>query len=126
YQNGEHRFLKDGAVVVEGDTIVGVGRPGEFPSDRTVETQSIIAPGFISMHTHMDESPVDKGVAEDVEKRQFWSSNLIEILPNRGASLDGGDRRLATKVSIAEHLRTGATTVMHMGVDGYEVAALCK
>ncbi|HIY64850.1 MAG TPA: hypothetical protein H9830_01060, partial [Candidatus Agrococcus pullicola] len=83
FQDGEHRLLRNGAVVIEGDSVVHVGKPGEVRADRTENTDSIIAPGFISMHTHMQESPADKGIAEDMEKRQFWSTNLIEILPPR-------------------------------------------
>ena len=72
FQDGEHRVLENGAIVIDGDTIVHVGRRGQVPSAEIIETSSIIAPGFISLHCHMNESPVDKGLAEDMDKRQFW------------------------------------------------------
>lgn len=125
YQDGEHRILRDGAVVVDGDRIVHVGAPGAVEVDRTEHTESVIAPGFISLHAHMQESPVDKGIAEDIEKRQFWGTNLIEILPPRSQALTPEDARTCARVSIAEHLRTGTTTVMQMGVESEAIADLC-
>lgn len=126
YQGGQHRLLRDGAVVVQGDRVVHVGRCGEYPADKVVQTSSVIAPGFISMHAHMQESPVDKGIAEDIDKRQFWSTNLIEILPPRSRALTVEDARICARVSVAEHLRTGATTVMQMGVESDYIAELCQ
>jgi cytosine/adenosine deaminase-related metal-dependent hydrolase len=126
YQNGGHRLLRDGAVVVTGDRITHVGAEGVTPVDEVVRTQSIIAPGFISLHTHMHESPVDKGLSEDMDKRQFWSTNLIEILPPRAAALSPEDMRTCARVSVAEHLRTGATTVMQMGSESEYIAALSE
>jgi len=41
----------------------------------------IVTPGFINTHAHLDESPIDKSVQEDVGNRQFWLTGLIEILP---------------------------------------------
>ncbi|TCP42070.1 cytosine/adenosine deaminase-related metal-dependent hydrolase [Tamaricihabitans halophyticus] len=126
FQDGEHRLLRNGAVVVDQDRIVHVGAPGAMRVDRTEHTDNIIAPGFISLHTHMQESPVDKGIAEDIEKRQFWSTNLIEILPPRAKALTTEDAHICARVSIAEHLRTGTTTVMQMGVESDAIAELCE
>lgn len=126
YQEGTHKILRNGAVVIDGDAITHVGRPGEAHCDKVVDTCNIIAPGFISMHSHMHESPVYKGIAEDIDKRQFWSTNLIEILPPRSDAMTRTDREICTRVSVAEHLRTGTTTVMQMGPDSDYVADVCE
>ncbi|MGO1958222.1 MAG: amidohydrolase family protein [Canibacter sp.] len=126
FQDGEHRVLENGAIVIDGDTIVHVGRRGQVPSAEIIETSSIIAPGFISLHCHMNESPVDKGLAEDMDKRQFWSTNLIEILPPRSQALSTEDAHVCARISVAEHIRTGATTVMQMGIESDYIAELCK
>lgn len=126
YQEGGHRLLRDGAVTVRDDRVVHVGRPGGVPADEVVTTNHVITPGFVSLHTHMHESPVDKGIAEDMDKRQFWSTNLIEILPPRSQSLGRADLHTCTRVSVAEHLRTGATTVVQMGPESEYVADLCR
>ena len=126
FQNGGHRVLTDGAVVVEEGKIVHVGKKGLFTNAGIVETNNIIAPGFISMHSHMQESPVDKGIAEDTAKRQFWNTNLIEVLPPRSESLTTEDAHTCARVSLAEHLRTGCTTVMQMGIESNYIAELAR
>ncbi|QIN28824.1 amidohydrolase family protein [Brevibacterium luteolum] len=126
FQGGEHRVLKNGAVVVEGNRIVHVGEKGKFSDAEVVETNSIIAPGFISMHSHMQESPVDKGIAEDMDKRQFWNTNLIEVLPPRSKALTEKNAHTCARVSLAEHLRTGCTTVMQMGIESDYIANLAR
>ncbi|MFC7607696.1 hypothetical protein [Teichococcus aestuarii] len=37
YQNGGHRHLKDGVVVIENDTILHVGQGYEGPVDETID-----------------------------------------------------------------------------------------
>lgn len=115
YQNGTHTLLKNGCVVVKGDTITHVGHGVPEDVDDVVETNSVISPGLISTHAHINESPVDKTIVEDANKRQFWNTSLIEILPIRGAAMTDSHRESCTNLSLAEHLRTGTTTVMHMG-----------
>ncbi len=53
--SGAPGFVAD--VVLEGDRIVAVRRPGESPveADETIDVSgSIVAPGFIDVHTHYD------------------------------------------------------------------------
>ncbi|GAA2001071.1 amidohydrolase family protein [Brevibacterium samyangense] len=126
FQDGGHRLLRDGAVVVAGTEIVHVGARDTFGADEVVRTRNIIAPGFISMHAHMQESPADKNVAEDFPKRSFYSSNLFEILPARSKALTIDDAHTCARVSVAEHLRTGTTTVMQMGNEAAYIAELCE
>ena len=46
YQDGQHRILRDGYLVVEDDRIVHVGTNYEGPVDRTVDVpRRIITPG---------------------------------------------------------------------------------
>jgi 5-methylthioadenosine/S-adenosylhomocysteine deaminase len=73
FQEGEHRILRDGCLVVEDDRIRHVGTSYDGPVDRTVDVMDrIVTPGFINTHAHLDESPIDKSVQEDVGNRQFW------------------------------------------------------
>ena len=75
----------------------------------------IITPGFINTHSHLDESPIDKSVQEDVGNRQFWLTGLIEILPAEMAGLDDEGARACIDYSLIELARTGTTTVVQMG-----------
>lgn len=117
-----HRLLRDGSVVVDGDRVSYVGSERPADVDRVVAVDRVIAPGFISTHTHMNESPADKSLTEDIAKRQFWSTNLIEVLPPRAQALNEEDARACVDFSIMEHLQTGCTTVVQMGDQSRYVA----
>ena len=116
FQDGQHRILRDGCLVVEDDKILHVGSTYDGPVDRVVEVPDrIITPGFINTHAHLDESPIDKSVQEDVGNRQFWLTGLIEILPTEMAGLDEEGARACVDYSLIELARTGTTTVVQMG-----------
>jgi cytosine/adenosine deaminase-related metal-dependent hydrolase len=123
FQQGEHRVLEDGVVVLEGETIVHVGPsfPGEV--DEVIDARDLlVTPGFINTHAHLTESPLDKSLVEDVGKRQFYYSGLADMLPARSAAMDEEARRACVDFSMAELIRTGTTTVMEMGGIGDSVA----
>jgi cytosine/adenosine deaminase-related metal-dependent hydrolase len=116
FQDGQHRILRDGCLVVEDDEILHVGTTYDGPVDRVVTAPDrIITPGFINTHAHLDESPIDKSVQEDVGNRQFWLTGLIEILPTEMAGLDEEGARACVDYSLIELARTGTTTVVQMG-----------
>src|SRR3712207_2851523 len=116
YQDGGHRVLTDGVVVVEGNEIVHVGKSFEGTVDRTIDARNaIVTPGLINTHTHLTESPLDKSFIEDVGRRQFYYSGLFEMLPARSAGIDHDGRRACVDYSMGELLRTGTTTVMEIG-----------
>lgn len=116
FQDGEHRILRDGCLVIDNDRIQYVGRHYEGPVDAEVSLPDrIITPGFIDTHSHLHESPIDKSVQEDTGRRQFWLTGLIEILPAEAAGLDERSMRACVDYSMVELARTGTTTVMHLG-----------
>jgi len=116
HQGGEHRILRDGCLVVDDDRIVHVGTTYDGTVDRIVDLPDrIVTPGFINTHAHLDESPIDKSVQEDVGNRQFWLTGLIEILPTEMAGLDEEGARACVDYSLIELARTGTTTVVQMG-----------
>lgn len=116
FQEGEHRVLRDGCLVVDDDRVVYVGTSYPEPVDRTVDARDrIVTPGLINTHAHLDESPIDKSVQEDVGNRQFWLTGLIEILPTEMAGLDDEGARACIDYSLIELARTGTTTVLQMG-----------
>lgn len=123
YQEGEHRILEQGVVVVEGNEIIHVGPTFEGHVDRVIDARRmLVTPGLINVHTHLSESPLDKSFVEDVGSRQFSYSGLVEMLPARGAGIDAEGRRASVDYSMAELIRTGTTTVMEMGGVGDYVA----
>jgi len=77
-----HRLLKDGVVVIEGDTILHVGPRFEGRVDEVVQApERILTPGLISTHAHISGSPLDRSFIEDRGNPQFWYSGLFEMLP---------------------------------------------
>lgn len=116
FQEGQHRILRDGCLVVEDDRVTYVGTRYPGPVDRYVDRlDRIVTPGLINTHAHLDESPIDKSVQEDIGNRQFWLTGLIEILPTEVAGLDEDGARACVDYSLIELARTGTTTVLQMG-----------
>jgi 5-methylthioadenosine/S-adenosylhomocysteine deaminase len=87
YQDGGHRYLRDGVIVVEGNTIRHVGRHYTGDADEIIDaTYKLVTPGLISCHAHLAGSPLDKSFIEDVGPRNFYMSGLFEMLPTRAAA----------------------------------------
>lgn len=123
FQSGAHRILKGGCVVIEGQDIVHVGKSYTGEVDEVVEASSkLVTPGFINVHTHLSESPLDKSFVEDVGRRAFYNSKLPDLLPGKLQAMDEEAARACIDYSLVELLRTGTTTVMELGGMGDEVA----
>lgn len=123
FQNDEHRILRNGCIVVDGDEIVHVGKSYDGQVDTVVDAKNrLVTPGYINTHTHLSESPLDKSFLEDVGTRQFSMSGLPEMLPIRSAAIDEEARRASIDYSMAELIRTGTTTVMEIGGHGDHTA----
>jgi cytosine/adenosine deaminase-related metal-dependent hydrolase len=123
HQGGEHRLLRDGCLVIEGNEIIHVGKDWDGTPDVEIDaTERVISPGFINTHSHLAGSPLDKSYIEDVGKRQWSMSGLPEMLPARGAAMDAEANEVCVDYSMAELLRTGTTTVMEIGGIGDYVA----
>lgn len=115
-QDGGHRHLRDGVIVVEGQDIVHVGKAYAGPADETIDARRmLVTPGMIDTHAHLAGSPLDKSFIEDRGPRQFYNSGLFEMLPVRGAAQDEAASRACVDYSMAELLHGGATTVMEIG-----------
>ena len=114
-----HRLLRDGVVVIEGDSILSVGPRFDGRVDETVDAPDrIVTPGLISTHAHISGSPLDRSFIEDRGNPQFWYSGLFEMLPVRSEAQDEEAGRACVDFSMAELLRGGVTTVMEIGTLG--------
>jgi cytosine/adenosine deaminase-related metal-dependent hydrolase len=123
FQDGGHRYLRDGVVVSDGSDIIHVGPQGswEAPVDETIDASGmVLTPGFVNTHAHLADSPLDKSFVEDMGRRQFYLSGLFEYLPVRSQAMDEAAAHAGLAFSMAELLRTGTTTVMEIGFHGEE------
>jgi cytosine/adenosine deaminase-related metal-dependent hydrolase len=115
-QQGEHRLLEDGYVVIEDDRIVHVGPTYEGAADEVFDLPGhLLTPGLIDTHAHLTSAPLDRSYVEDVGKPNFYFSGLPELLPALGAALDVEAQKATVDYSMAELLRSGTTTVMEIG-----------
>ena len=116
YQDGGHRYLRDGVIVIEGNSIAHVGRQYAGEADEVIDaTRKLVTPGLISCHAHLAGSPLDKSFIEDVGPRNFYMSGLFEMLPTRAAAQDADSTRACIDFSMAELIKTGCTTVVELG-----------
>jgi cytosine/adenosine deaminase-related metal-dependent hydrolase len=123
FQDGGHRYLRDGVVVTDGSDIIHVGPAGSWsePVDETIDASGmVLTPGFVDTHAHLADSPLDKSFVEDIGRRQFYLSGLFEYLPVRSQAMDEAAAHAGLAFSMAELLRTGTTTVMEIGFHGEE------
>ena len=119
FQGGEHRLLEGGCLVLEGSQVVHVGTSYPREVDEVVDAgDQLVTPGFINVHTHLSESPLDKSFVEDLGTRAFANSKLVDTLPAKWQAMDEAAARACIEYSMAELIRTGTTTVMEMGPIG--------
>lgn len=122
YNGREHALLKDGVIVVEGNSIVHVGKRYGGAADTVIDASDyLISPGFISIHAHMMNSPLNKSFFEDTGSRQFGMSGLYDFGAVDSAATED-DFRLCARFSAAEMLKTGATTVVELNRQNAEIA----
>jgi 5-methylthioadenosine/S-adenosylhomocysteine deaminase len=124
FQDGGHRHLRNGYVLVDDDRIAEVAG-GEFEgeADETIDaTDKIVTPGLINTHAHLSESPLDRSFVEDRGPRNFYLSGLVEFLTARDGAITDHARRASISASMPELIRTGTTTIVEMGSHGNFVA----
>jgi 5-methylthioadenosine/S-adenosylhomocysteine deaminase len=121
---GEARVLTDAAVRVSGDTVAEVGDWSTLrrahPDIRVVGNgRQLVLPGLIDAHSHGRAiSPIQKGVLND-----YLENNLLDW-----AIMPPFDPELTAALGVVRHLRSGCTTIHHMGFDteGPRARDLCE
>jgi len=120
----EPRVLTDAAVRVSGDTVAEVG---DWPTLRQAHPDArvvgngkqLLLPGLIDAHSHGRAiSPIQKGVLND-----YLENNLLDW-----AIMPPFDPELTAALGVVRHVRSGCTTIHHMGFDteGPRALDLCE
>jgi len=120
----ETRVLMDAAVRVSGDTVAEIGDWSALrqahPDARVVGNgKQLLLPGLIDAHSHGRAiSPVQKGVLND-----YLENNLLDW-----AIMPPFDPELTAALGVVRHVRSGCTTIHHMGFDteGPRALDLCE
>ncbi len=126
----DHRVVKNGVVVIEGDRIVHVGRRWDGPVDRRIAApRRLVMPGMISTHAHLR---INEGyrMVIDGGRRAFMRSGFTNYAGRKRAGgptfQDPSNPEDAVRYSLTAHLLAGVTTLLEMDAgapDGGETVA---
>ncbi len=109
------RIIENGAVAVEKDKIVAVGKADEiarqFSSKQTINADGkVIIPGLINTHTHIPMT-LFRGIADDLDLQE-WLTKYI--FPAEAKNVTEDFVRVGTRLGLAEMIRGGTTTYCDM------------
>src|SRR5467141_2526872 len=113
--NEERRIIEDGAVAVNGDTIVAVGSraniEAKYAAAQPINAAGkLVLPGFINGHTHAPMTLL-RGLRDDVTLDE-WLRKYI--FPAEAKNVTEEFVRWGTRLAAAEQIRGGVTTFADM------------
>jgi 5-methylthioadenosine/S-adenosylhomocysteine deaminase len=119
----DYHIYNPGAVVVAGDSIVGVGEQAEIEAQFQAEQVfdcggKILMPGLINAHTHVPMTLL-RGLADDL-RLDVWLMGYM--MPVEREFVSPEFVRLGTKLACAESIRGGVTTFVDMYYYEEEIA----
>jgi cytosine/adenosine deaminase-related metal-dependent hydrolase len=125
FDGSEHRAIRNGSLLIEGDRIAYVGPRSTLAADEVwTLPHDIVSPGFVSLHSHLAFGAVDRSFREDCRSENFYGSTLFEyVLPLMRATTSTTAVALATRLSMIELMRSGVTTSLDI-VDGSPEATI--
>jgi 5-methylthioadenosine/S-adenosylhomocysteine deaminase len=122
--DSDRRILKDGAIIVEGDSIISVGKTDQIesqgPFDRIIDGRGkLVMPGLIDAHAHLsNEGP--KGFIPDDIPALPWITDWVRPITQ---VLTPEDEYVLSLNAIVEMIRTGTTTFFEGGTLKYPQSA---
>src|ERR1700722_8389578 len=125
--DAEFRVIEDGAVAIEGDSIVAVGKRSDLESKfakiKTIDAGgTLILPGMINGHAHAAMS-LFRGLAED-HSLDDWLQKYI--FPAEARNVTEDFVLWGTRLGVLEMLRGGITTYADMYYFEDVVASVTK
>jgi 5-methylthioadenosine/S-adenosylhomocysteine deaminase len=113
--DAQRHIYDDGAIVVNGDTIVAVGSRSEleakYEGHQIIDAKNkLLLPGFINGHTHVPMT-LFRGLHDDVTLND-WLYKYI--FPAEKKNVDEQFVRWGTRLAAAEQIRSGVTTFADM------------
>ncbi len=110
--NANRDIITDGAIAVEGNRIVAVGKAkdllAQYATDEVVDVHGkLIIPGLIDTHVHVAQALI-RGCADDMALIQ-WLCERVWVLQGNFTEDDG---YVSARLCIAEMLKSGTTTFL--------------
>src|SRR5262245_6708964 len=122
--DADDTVIYDGAVAVEGDRILSVGKSGEvldcYPQAEKIDASGkAVMPGFANVHTHLHMT-LARGIYEDLSPphRPPFTSGLAPLpMP----ALDPDELRIFCQLGVLEAIRCGTTAILEdaTGIETY-------
>ena len=115
--NSTRDIIRDGAVVVQGDRIIEVGKTTDlaarYPHAAVVGGDHfVVTPGMVNTHIHITGEPLTRGYVPDdtpFEENVFvWLCRLYSVYT-------AAEERLSAQLAAVEMLKSGTTTVLEAG-----------
>src|SRR3954453_6969889 len=115
--NAARDIIRHGAVVVDGDRIVDVGKASDLESkhpdaQRAGGERFVVTPGLINTHIHITGEPLTRGYVPDDTP---FEENVFQWLCPLYATHDAADERTSARLAAVEMLRSGTTTFLEAG-----------
>jgi len=112
--NPKREILRDTAILIEGDKVIGIGDKNELRKqkpDMTIDAKDkIVMPGLIDLHFHSDN--MARSVGEHLNLEKYLTTYYYPML----AAADYKDIYYSAMLAYAEALLTGTTAVNDMYV----------
>ncbi|MBM3450353.1 MAG: amidohydrolase family protein [Armatimonadetes bacterium] len=115
-QDGAHRLLSPGCVVIENEAITHVGPTWNRPADQRIHLPGrLILPGLIDLHLHAGVLAFGRLYADQGRPELFGAGYLEYGAPAENAPAFGPEPAEAGALALAEALLSGSTTVVEFG-----------
>ena len=106
----QRRIIEDGAVAVEGNKIVAIGKTDdiarEYHGEKVIDADGMaVLPGLVDCHVHLAQALI-RGCADDVPLIP-WLRDYVWVLQGNFTPEDG---RASAELAMAEFIRSGTTT----------------
>lgn len=117
--------VADGALVVSGERILGLGAAAEliaaYPSATVVDVgRSIIMPGFVNCHSHIEYTSF-RGILDDLAFGD-WIIRLVDVK----AALTPEEYLVSARLGTVEAISSGITTLADTSYGGAALSALTE
>jgi cytosine/adenosine deaminase-related metal-dependent hydrolase len=114
--NPNREIIRDGAVAIEGNKIIDVGKTAEIKSRHRVDieldcTHKLVLPGLIDCHVHLAQALI-RGCADDMPLIPWLCSR---VWPLQG-TYTAEEGRLSAQLCCLEMIKSGTTTFVESGL----------